>query len=77
MADAAARPAYTDTTTLEVERGGVRIRIEGVPCRTSPVGGDAMLPGQLAEEIDDALEPILSAIERYNAQEATTEVSAG
>jgi hypothetical protein len=69
MARTTDRPTYQETTTIEVERAGVRIRIEGIPARTNPVGGEVMIPGPLSVEISDALERIIAGIERHRAAE--------
>jgi hypothetical protein len=69
MARTADRPTYRETTTIEVERAGVRIRVEGIPARTNPTGGEAMIPGALSVEISDALERIIGGIERHRAAE--------
>lgn len=69
MARTTNRPTYQETTSIEVERAGVRIRIEGIPARTNPTGGAAMIPGPLSVEISDALERIIGGIERHRAAE--------
>jgi hypothetical protein len=68
------RPAatYPETTSLHISRDGVRISIDGIPSRTNPIGGEAMIPGSLAEELDIAIETIFVAVERYRAQEANS-----
>ena len=62
--------AYPETTSLDIGRNGVRVRVTGIPARTNPTGGEAMIPGALAEEIGDAIERILAVIEQHKDQEA-------
>jgi hypothetical protein len=74
--DNASKTSYPETTSLAVERNGVRIRVDGIPSRTNPVGGEAMIPGALADEIAEAMHTILTAVERHRAAETTAAVGA-
>jgi hypothetical protein len=67
--DKATKPTYPETTSLDVERNGVRVRVDGIPSRTNPVGGEPTIPGDLSDEIAEAMHAILSAVERHRAAE--------
>ena len=72
----ASKTPYPETTSLDVERNGVRVRVDGIPSRTNAVGGEPMIPGALADEIAEAMHTILTAVERHRAAEMTAPVGA-
>jgi hypothetical protein len=74
--DHASKTSYPETTSLDVERKGERIRVDGIPSRTNPVGREPMIPGVLADEIAEAMYAILAAVERHRVAETTVPVGA-